>query len=90
MIENKSAPTIEEIYNKYDNDKEWSNKYSPFKKNNIFCAHEKERALLSMLKQYGFAECIHEKKILEIGAGTGNNCLQMISYGYIPENIYCN
>jgi len=47
---------------------------------------ERERRLLKLLKGYGFAS-LKEKKILEIGCGTGYWLREFIKWGALPENV---
>ena len=61
-------------------------RYSWFNRAQLFMVQERERQLLSLLEQRGFAS-LETKKILEIGCGTGAWLREFIKWGARPENI---
>jgi ubiquinone/menaquinone biosynthesis C-methylase UbiE len=60
--------------------------YSWFNPAHLFMIQERERRLLRLLKRYGFAS-LKEKKILEIGCGTGYWLREFIKWGAQPGNV---
>jgi ubiquinone/menaquinone biosynthesis C-methylase UbiE len=61
--------------------------YSYFNKGNLFIIHQREKALLDILNKFNFSD-IANKKILDIGCGTGGTLRRFIDYGAKPENLY--
>ena len=51
--------------------------------------HEKQKVILSELKNLGF-ESFDNTKLLEIGCGNGGNLQDFIRFGFLPKNIYGN
>jgi ubiquinone/menaquinone biosynthesis C-methylase UbiE len=55
-----------------------------------YMAHqEKQRAFIRWIKWAGLAP-VTDKRVLEIGCGSGDNLLQFISLGFQPENLVGN
>ncbi|HVO76299.1 MAG TPA: class I SAM-dependent methyltransferase [Ignavibacteriaceae bacterium] len=50
---------------------------------------EKELILIKLIKYAGLHP-LENKKLLEIGAGTGKNILEFIRLGFLPENLTAN
>jgi ubiquinone/menaquinone biosynthesis C-methylase UbiE len=63
-----------------------SHLYSWFNGANLFRIHELERRILVLLKQTGF-ETLREKKILEVGCGSGYWLREFTKWGGLPENM---
>ena len=70
----------------YAKRKKLTSLYSCFNPGNLFITHTRERRLLQLLKQYGFAS-LATKKILEIGCGQGYWLREFVRFGARPENI---
>jgi SAM-dependent methyltransferase len=63
--------------------------YNPLNSTVYLGLQERERALIRWVKRAGIAP-VEEKKVLEIGCGSGGNLLQLIRLGFRPENIVGN
>ena len=61
--------------------------YSFFSPSYVLQVQERERALLSMLSRHRM-ESFEEKKILEIGCGTGYWLRAFLQWGALPENVF--
>jgi len=61
-------------------------RYSWFSPGHLHMVQERERWVLKLLRQNGFAP-LSTKKILEIGCGTGYWIRDLIKWGARPENI---
>jgi SAM-dependent methyltransferase len=63
--------------------------YDPLNPSVYMCSQEKERALIRWIQWSKFAP-LNDKKVLEVGCGTGGNLLQLIRLGFVPENLVGN
>jgi ubiquinone/menaquinone biosynthesis C-methylase UbiE len=61
--------------------------YSYFNKGSLFIMHQREKALLDILNKFNYSD-LTNKKILDIGCGTGGTLRRFIDYGAKPENLY--
>jgi ubiquinone/menaquinone biosynthesis C-methylase UbiE len=61
--------------------------YSYFNKGSLFIIHQREKALLDILNKFNYSD-LTNKKILDIGCGTGGTLRRFIDYGAKPENLY--
>jgi SAM-dependent methyltransferase len=61
--------------------------YSYFSPGNLFLVHERQRKELALLRRYGCAS-LREKRVLEIGCGTGGRMRELVLWGARPENLY--
>ncbi len=86
MFEDKSE--IERIKEAYERRKKVVPKdiYSLFHLANLFIAQRKEYEILQVLKKYMIFS-LEDKKILEVGCGTGSELRNLIRYRALPENV---
>lgn len=81
----------EEIYNRYLRRIERipAGKYALTNPHVLMGVQEKERRLVRMFNKNGLLP-LGDKKILEIGCGTGSNILDLVRLGASPENMVGN
>ena len=60
--------------------------YSWFNPGHLFFIQERERRVVQVLKRYGFSE-LENKRICEIGCGTGYWLREFIKWGSSPRNL---
>lgn len=63
--------------------------YSPLLPHNYLTFQEKERKIITLIRQCDI-EPIDNKRVLEIGCGTGANLLLFLGLGFHPENLIGN
>jgi len=61
-------------------------RYSWFSPGHLFMIQERERHLLPILERHGYA-LLEEKRILEVGCGTGYWLREFIKWGARPEHL---
>lgn len=63
--------------------------YSPLQAAVYLGMQEKERAIIRWINRFGI-EPLENKRVLEIGCGSGSNLLDLIRLGFHPKNIVGN
>lgn len=63
--------------------------YNPLNPSVYMSQQEKERALIRWINTAGLAP-VQDKRVLEIGCGSGDNLLQLLRLGFQPENLVGN
>lgn len=64
----------------------YSERYSYFNDATLLHVHNLERNLLALLKRHQFTH-LSEKKILDVGCGSGNHLRRFLDYGASPANL---
>lgn len=64
-----------------------SNLYSWFNQANLFSLHQRQRAILSVLKKNGFTD-LSKLSILEMGCGGGGVLTEYLGFGAPPEKLH--
>ncbi len=64
-------------------------RYSPLAHDVMMTQQEKHRAIVRLLKRVGLPP-LGDKKVLEVGCGTGANLHYLLSLGFQPENLVGN
>ena len=62
-------------------------RYSYFNEAALMHAQSLERHLLALLKRHNFTH-LQEKRILDVGCGSGSHLRRFIEYGAVPANLY--
>lgn len=76
---------VKQVYQKRE-EKELDKRYSFFRGENLLILQERERVLLSMLKH--MVGTLKDKRILDVGCGTGGTLLPFMLYGAAPVNCF--
>lgn len=61
-------------------------RYSFLDPGNLAIVHERQRAMLRLLAGAGFVD-LPNLKLVEVGAGTGGNLLELMRVGFAPQNL---
>lgn len=61
-------------------------RYSSFEQGHLFMVQQLERRILATLRLHGF-DPLHDRRILEVGCGSGYWLRQFIQWGARPENL---
>lgn len=64
-----------------------TDRYSLFNPAQLFLVQQRQRAMLQCLRRNGFYP-LKERRILEVGCGSGGVLLETLSFGAAPWNLY--
>ena len=62
-------------------------RYSLFNESALLLSQSVERNMLALLKQHKFTD-LAEKKILDVGCGSGGHLRRFLEYGALPTNLH--
>lgn len=89
-IQNDEIQKVRERYSRRDLDLlSQTSLYNPLNPSVYMECQEKERALIHWIKYAGLTP-VQNKRVLEIGCGTGKNLIELLSLGFQPENLVAN
>lgn len=88
-MSDKELNRIVDVYKQRAADKRLGYLYNPLNPYVFMSSQEKERVLIRILKHFNM-EPLDNKKVLEVGCGTGGNILTLLKLGFNPENIVAN
>lgn len=77
---------LEVEYRKRDSSNVLAERYSRLNESTLFCSQSLERSLLALLKRHSFTN-LAEKKILDVGCGSGSLLRRFLEYGSLPANL---
>jgi ubiquinone/menaquinone biosynthesis C-methylase UbiE len=80
---------IEDIVKRYKNREKFDYRYNMLNPWIYKGEQEKERALIKWINSCSIFP-VEEKRLLEIGCGSGGNLLQFLRLGFSPENLVGN
>lgn len=66
---------------------DYGDRYSYFNPGNLFVIQERERLVLSMLRAAGYYP-LHDKRIVEVGCGSGFWLRAFVQWGAAPERLW--
>jgi SAM-dependent methyltransferase len=80
---------IKDQYARRETRPELAQLYNPLVSSNVLMNQERDRELIRLIR-IAQLEPVSEKKVLEIGCGTGGNLLQLLKLGFRPEFLTGN
>jgi ubiquinone/menaquinone biosynthesis C-methylase UbiE len=89
MSDNSEVQKVRDRYARREELISQESLYSPLRASVYLSQQEKHRALISLLAEAGI-DSLKEMKLLEIGCGFGNNLMELIQLGFLPENVVGN
>ena len=78
---------VREVYAERDRRRGLAARYDPLDPANLLLVQERERAVAVLLRCYGLVP-LGEKRVLEVGCGTGGELRRFVGYGARPCNLH--
>jgi ubiquinone/menaquinone biosynthesis C-methylase UbiE len=78
---------LEAEYKRRDSNNDLTDRYSLFDRSALLRYQSFERNILMLLKKHNFTK-LAEKKILDVGCGSGSSLLRFLAYGALPSNLF--
>ena len=63
-----------------------ADRYSPLRPDVWQTLHERQRALLALFARLGWTD-LSDKRLLEVGCGSGGNLLELLRLGFAPQHL---
>jgi SAM-dependent methyltransferase len=63
-----------------------ADRYSPLRPDVWQMLHERQRALLALFARLGWTD-LSDKRLLEVGCGSGGNLLELLRLGFAPQHL---
>ena len=84
---NLELSRLDAEYRRRDSNNVLADRYSHFNESALLHSQSLERNLLALLKKHSFTN-LAEKKILDVGCGSGGHLRRFLEYGTLPNNLY--
>jgi SAM-dependent methyltransferase len=78
---------IEAEYRRHDSSEVLADRYSHFNESTLLRSQSLEHNMLAFLKRYSFTD-LAEKKVLDVGCGSGGYVRRFLEYGTLPTNLF--
>jgi len=84
---NSELSRLDAEYRRRDSSDVLARRYSHFNESTLLHSQSLERNLLVLLKRHNFTN-LAEKKILDVGCGSGSHLRRFLEYGTLPNNLF--
>ncbi len=79
--------SLDQVYKQREVQLREADTYTLFNQGNLFAVHQRQRAVLSLLRREGFYP-VKDMRVLEVGCGGGGVLREYLSYGAHPANLH--
>jgi ubiquinone/menaquinone biosynthesis C-methylase UbiE len=87
MSTDNEVDRLIKVYRKYGQTEEAGKRWSDANAGNRAIREERERVLGCMLEENGYLPLVN-RRILDIGSGSGKNLVSLMQWGALPENLF--